>query len=116
MPQRAVREAWSALWVLQKGSKRTFAALLNDPNLWKLIVRALIEIAYNFLYEDVGLSQTERKQLGKIDFFLHKLVARGGGKTTKTLRRKRGLILKNRKATLVLFASLFSESFKHLLE
>ncbi len=45
--------------------KKTFTTLLKDPKLWKFIVRALIEISYNFLYKDVGLSDKDKKEIGK---------------------------------------------------
>ncbi len=92
MPWKMAAEAWPVLSVLIKSSKRTFAVLLHDPNLWKLIVCALIEISYNFLYEDVGLSEKDKKEIGKFECFLMKLASPGGGKMVRTLKRKRDLI------------------------
>ncbi len=88
MPQKVVTKAWPVLSVLSKVSKQTFSVILRDHNLWKIIVQALIEIAYNFLYEDVGLSKKEKIELGKIESFLTKLSTRGGDRAIKTLRIK----------------------------
>ncbi len=80
-----VAEAWPALFVLFRCSRRTFAAVLTDPKLWKLVLPALIEISYNYLYEDVGLSKLEAKQIFKHQKFLEQLSARGGLKSKKIL-------------------------------
>ncbi len=116
MSQKVVVKAWPSLSLLLKTSKKTFAAILRDRNLWKIIVQALIEIAYNFLYEDVGLSKRDKKELGKIEYFLTRLSARGGGRAIKMLRNKCDRILKNRKAVLSLISTLAKNSFACLTE
>ncbi len=92
--------------------KKTFATLLKDPKLWRLTVQALIEISYNFLYEDVGLSGKDKKEIGKFERFLTRLAARG--KAIKNLTKKCDPISRNQKAIQTLLSPLTKNTFEHL--
>ncbi len=85
MSSNVVSSAWPILSVLQN---KTYSANLTDQNLWKIVVAALVEIAYNYLYEDVGLNETENKEISKYRKFLECLAAKGGLKSKRTLIRK----------------------------
>ncbi len=95
MSSETVAQAYPLLFALYHGSRKTFATILTDSKLWKKVLQALIEIAYNCLYKDVGLSKSESKEIFKHRKFLDQLAGRGGRKSTKSLFRKRNLLLKN---------------------
>ncbi len=115
MSSNAVALAWPLLSVLIDCTRKTFATILSDPKLWKKVLSSLIEIAYNFLYEDVGLSKTESRQIFKYQKFLDKLAAKGGLKSKKCLFRKRNLLLRKYSAVRALIAPL-NGSLNHLVK
>ncbi len=93
MSPEVVAKTWPFLYVLLCCSAKTYRTILSDKKLWKPILQSLVEIAFNYLYEEVGLFETERKFLRKHQRFLEQLAAKGGCKSHKVLNRKRKLIL-----------------------
>ncbi len=114
MSSKAVASASHLLFVLSNCSRKTFAAILTDQKIWKKVLSALIEIAFNYLYEDVGLSRSEAKQIFKHRRFLDKPAAKGGVKPKKSLFKKRNIALQNHKAIKTLIPPL-KGSLSHLL-
>ncbi len=106
MSSNAVALAWPILSVLLDCSGKTFSAILSDPKLWKLALAALIEISYNFLYEDVGLTKPESDEISKHRKFLDQLAAKGGWKSKRILTKKRNLLLHKRPAVRALIRPL----------
>ncbi len=98
MSSNAVALAWPILSALLDCSSKTFSAILSDPKLWKLVLAALIEIAYNYLYKDVGLTKVESDKVSKHRKFLDQLAAKGAWKSKRTLANKRNLVLRKRSA------------------
>ncbi len=90
----AVALAWPVLSVLLDCSGKTFSVILSDPKLWKLALAALIEISYNYLYEDVGLTKAESDEISKHRKFLDQLAAKGSCKSKRTLTKKHNLLLR----------------------
>ncbi len=115
MSKGAVELAWPVLFVLLTCSRKTFQIILKDSNLWKIAIRALVEIAFNYLYEEVSLTRKESREIGKNQKCLEKLAARGGGKSKKTLVKKRTLVLCNINAVKRLISPL-QGSLAHLLK
>ena len=100
---------WNLLTILHRGNRGTFRALLSDPLFWPELVKALIEICFNQLYND----EIDLLQSNKFEKFISSLGARGGIRSRSTLSKKRLLIIANRKAVQTILSSVLLSDLFH---
>lgn len=112
----ALNKSYCYLNTLYFGEGHTFTALLNDKRISKLLLLAIVETAYNLLFSDLPLTDTERSSLKRQKTFLRQLAKNRSAKSPSVRKRKLEILKNNRKATRIILSPLIIGSLKEICQ
>ena len=92
----------------------TYRSIILDKKLSKILLCALVELAYNLLYTDLPLTPSERATFRRKKNFLRELANKEGDKSSKLWAKKLELVRKNRISTKILIGVVVTGSLQTL--